>query len=297
MTWLELVRLDPAGYSQAITLPPRENEDEEGELQFGVGRLQHRSSAIVLSSFKEMVAGVGLLAAKPGRRGTVKYPVGITSVPDRTKEEVQSGMVEVFWTGVNFRGIKGPSPLINLPGFDIVWSFSPDYMHCVLLGVTRQFLELWLSNAGAAYYIGSPQLQEEIDERLCHIKPPQCMPRLPRSVKLRKCWKAIEWQQWLIYFSLACTDGILPDRYLTHFSLLVRGIFLLLQDEVSYHCVSSRRLEGSCGSDELIEADASPRRSGCLFASGCLAAFRLARYISGAVLKPAFIKIKADAVG
>ncbi|KAG0416445.1 hypothetical protein HPB47_006407 [Ixodes persulcatus] len=40
-----------------------------GELQFGVGRLQHRSSAIVFSSFKEMVADVGLkLAAKPGRR-------------------------------------------------------------------------------------------------------------------------------------------------------------------------------------------------------------------------------------
>ncbi|KAG0417754.1 hypothetical protein HPB47_005377 [Ixodes persulcatus] len=45
------------------------NERLLGELQFGVGRLQHRWSAIVLSSFKEMVAGVGLLAAKPGRRG------------------------------------------------------------------------------------------------------------------------------------------------------------------------------------------------------------------------------------
>ncbi|KAG0432324.1 hypothetical protein HPB47_020904 [Ixodes persulcatus] len=33
------------------------------ETQFGVGRLQHRSSAIVFSAFKDMVAGVGLLAA------------------------------------------------------------------------------------------------------------------------------------------------------------------------------------------------------------------------------------------
>ncbi|KAG0411988.1 hypothetical protein HPB47_010875, partial [Ixodes persulcatus] len=30
ITWLELVRLNPAGYSQAITFPPRENEDEDG---------------------------------------------------------------------------------------------------------------------------------------------------------------------------------------------------------------------------------------------------------------------------
>ena len=34
-----------------------------GEPQFGVGRIQHRSSAIVFSAFKDMVAGVGLLAA------------------------------------------------------------------------------------------------------------------------------------------------------------------------------------------------------------------------------------------
>ncbi|KAM7282329.1 putative nuclease HARBI1 [Ixodes scapularis] len=34
-----------------------------GEPQFGVGHLQHRSSAIVFSAFKEMVAGVDLLAA------------------------------------------------------------------------------------------------------------------------------------------------------------------------------------------------------------------------------------------
>ncbi|CAN8023425.1 unnamed protein product [Ixodes persulcatus] len=59
------------------------------------------------------------------------------------------------------------------------------------------------------------------------------MARLPRSVLLRKFWKASEWQQWLLYFSLVCVDGILPERYLNHFSLLVRGIFLLLQDEVS----------------------------------------------------------------
>ncbi|KAM7313376.1 uncharacterized protein ISCGN_003242 [Ixodes scapularis] len=165
--------------------------------------------------------------------GTVKYPVSAASVPDRTKEGTESNMAEAFETSAHVRGVKGPSALINLPAFDIVWSFSPDYMHCVLLGVARQFLELWLSNVGAPYYIGSPQLLKDIDERLCHIKPPQCMARLPRSVLLRKFWKASEWQQWLLYFSLVCVDGILPERYLNHFSLLVRGIFLLLQDEVS----------------------------------------------------------------
>lgn len=144
-----------------------------------------------------------------------------------------SDMKKAHDSGIHKRGVKGPSPLINLPAFDIVWSFSPDYMHCVLLGVTRQVMELWLSSVGAPYYIGSPQLLQEIDERLCRIKPPHCIPRLPRSVQLRKYWKAVEWQQWLLYFSLVCLDGILPERYLTHFSLLVKGTFLLIQDRVS----------------------------------------------------------------
>ncbi|MGH0167634.1 UNVERIFIED_CONTAM: hypothetical protein FKN15_053066 [Acipenser sinensis] len=32
-------------------------------------------------------------------------------------------------------GVKGPSVLYNIPKFDIVENFVPDYMHCLLLGV------------------------------------------------------------------------------------------------------------------------------------------------------------------
>ncbi|XP_049272417.1 LOW QUALITY PROTEIN: uncharacterized protein LOC119397124 [Rhipicephalus sanguineus] len=161
--------------------------------------------------------------------GTVKYPVSGTSSPDKTKEGALQYIKGAHRTGVHVRGVKGPSPLISLPGFDIVWSFSPDYMHCVLLGVTRQFTELWMSKVGAPYYIGSPQLIK-IDDRLCATKPPQCITRMPRSVQLRKFWKASEWQQWLSYYSLVCVDGVLPCKYIEHFSLLARGVFLLLAD-------------------------------------------------------------------
>lgn len=36
------------------------------------------------------------------------------------------------------------SRLIELPGFDLVKSFSLDYMHLVLIGVTRKLVLLWL---------------------------------------------------------------------------------------------------------------------------------------------------------
>ncbi|KAG0436782.1 hypothetical protein HPB47_017759 [Ixodes persulcatus] len=126
---------------------------------------------------------------RPGE-GTVKYPVAAASVPDRTQEGTESDMTEAFETSAHVRGVKGPLALINLSCFGNVWSFSPDYVHCVLLGLTRQFLELWLFNVGAPYYIGSPLLLKDIDKRLCHIKPPQCMARLPRPVLLLKFWKA-----------------------------------------------------------------------------------------------------------
>ncbi|KAH7932345.1 hypothetical protein HPB51_029342 [Rhipicephalus microplus] len=171
----------------------------------------------------------------PGKciEGTVKYPISAEAPPDRTKEGMMQDMAEVHRTGVNVRGVKGPSPLINLVGFDIVWGFTPDYMHGVLLGVTRQFMELWMSGVGAPYYIGSPQLIRMVDERLCAIKPPQCITRLPRSVELRKFWKASEWQQWLLYYSLVCVHRILPGKYHKHFSLLVKAVYLLLGDTVS----------------------------------------------------------------
>ncbi|KAG0429233.1 hypothetical protein HPB47_023847 [Ixodes persulcatus] len=53
MTWLELVRLDPAGYSQAITLPPRENDDEDG-LKCGFpGRPAYGRISLIRDSYEE----------------------------------------------------------------------------------------------------------------------------------------------------------------------------------------------------------------------------------------------------
>ncbi|XP_077491357.1 uncharacterized protein LOC144101989 [Amblyomma americanum] len=123
--------------------------------------------------------------------GTIKYLVN-TVVPDRTAEDTKTTMIEVARTGQPVQGVKGLTPLINLPHFNIIWGFTPDYMHCVLLGVSRQLTENWLSDVGEQHYIGAPETVAAIDERLCAIKPHRCVPRLPRSILLRKYWKASE---------------------------------------------------------------------------------------------------------
>lgn len=135
----------------------------------------------------------------PTVTGTIKYPVG-GAVEERTSQQTFRMMTEAAASSKTVQGVKGPSALINLQHFDIVWSFTPDYMHCVLLGVTRQLTELWLASVGEPFYIGAPDDLYELDERLLSIKPPLCFPRLPRSLLQRKYWKATEWQQWLLFF-------------------------------------------------------------------------------------------------
>jgi hypothetical protein len=59
--------------------------------------------------------------------------------PFRTHREVaDAGLLARHWTGPNnahpqhATGICDWSPLVEVPGFDIVWDVAPDFMHCVL---------------------------------------------------------------------------------------------------------------------------------------------------------------------
>lgn len=58
------------------------------------------------------------------------------------------------------KGYKGFPILAKHKQFDIVAGVVTDYMHCILLGVTKYFLNLWLdgSNKGKPYYIGNQVL-------------------------------------------------------------------------------------------------------------------------------------------
>lgn len=98
------------------------------------------------------------LCYHPGKlvERVVKYPIDVCEYSDRTDEEVMEDMAQSFEENRSIRGVKGPSPLINLPHFPICWGFPPDFMHCLLLGVVRQLADLWFSSpASNPFYIGS----------------------------------------------------------------------------------------------------------------------------------------------
>ena len=118
--------------------------------------------------------------------------------------------IKALETNTIVNGIKGPSWLMKLSHYDIIKGTSIDYMHCVLLGVTKLLMSLCFgsSHHGKSYYIG--RKTAVVDRRLCEIKPPSFITRKLRKVSEHfNYFKASEYQSFLLYYSLP----ILHDIY------------------------------------------------------------------------------------
>ncbi|XP_075534347.1 uncharacterized protein LOC142568171 [Dermacentor variabilis] len=174
------------------------------------------------------------LACGQHEQGAFRY-VDTEPAQERVSLGVLKDMKRAMELQIPVNGLKGLSPLVNLPEFDLVHGQAVEYMHCILLGVTRRIADLWFdpSNSQEAFYLGSPSLVAKVDARLTTICPPDLITRLPRSLRERAFWKAAEWRNWLLYYSLPCCLGVLHSRYWSHFALLVEAIFTLLTEELS----------------------------------------------------------------
>lgn len=120
-----------------------------------------------------------------------------------------------------------------VPKFDIIRGVAIDYMHSTLLGVVKMLLTLWSDKS----YKGEPwsicSRMKEIDERYLKIAPPSCITRHPRSLMANfGHLKASELRTFLLFYSIPCLYGILPEQYFQHYILLVEAIYLLLQDSI-----------------------------------------------------------------
>lgn len=92
-------------------------------------------------------------------------------------------------TGKPSRGVKGYTPLVELPKFDMMWGVCSEYMHCAL-GVAKQLADTWFTSVKSPAYIGAPTHLRTVTSRLLNLKPPQFFTRLPRTVEDRSLWKA-----------------------------------------------------------------------------------------------------------
>ena len=130
-------------------------------------------------------------------------------------------------------GVKGPSPLLGIPDFNIIDRFVVDYMHCIDLGVIRYLSRLWFDscNHAEAWFIGRHLAC--INNRLNNMHPPSSIIRLARSLLFRKFWKALEWRAFTVFYAPFIRHDILPAVYLEHFMLLSEALYLLLQENVT----------------------------------------------------------------
>lgn len=160
------------------------------------------------------------------------------------------------------KGVCGISGLSVMPWFDLVEGIVPDYMHGVLMGVTKTLLSFWFapSNVGKQYFMGTHI--GAISERLQNISPPDYVERLPRDIEKHYAnFKATELQTWLLFYALPCMKGFLPEKYFAHLCLFSEGIYLLLGDRIErddldraemllekfYEQFSDLYNKGSCG--------------------------------------------------
>ncbi|KAL5020963.1 hypothetical protein ScPMuIL_000118 [Solemya velum] len=152
----------------------------------------------------------------------------------RTDESARLNALAARQSGNRNEGFMGESVLWYLPYFSVTTSVVIDYMHGTLLGVSSKFLELWFDKKHSSEPYNIHQEMTEIDNDLKNIKPPYIIHRLPRVLtNTYSKWKASELRNWLLFYSLPCLKGRLPEIYLTHFSCLVEAIYLLLQEGIN----------------------------------------------------------------
>ncbi|KAJ8666646.1 hypothetical protein QAD02_008308 [Eretmocerus hayati] len=128
-------------------------------------------------------------------------------------------------------GVKRPSMLLTLLKFNIILGMVPDYMHAINLGIAKYFSNMWIDHRGKPYSL-PPYAVDTIDQLMSKIKVPNQLYRLSRSFKYRKWWTAREWKNWILYYSIPVLSAASEFKdYLSHWTLLVPALYLLLQEE------------------------------------------------------------------
>jgi hypothetical protein len=132
--------------------------------------------------------------------------------------------------GESCNGVKGRTELLSIEGFDPTIQMPVDFMHCVLLGVMKHLLTLWLkpSYSSRRFHI-SKDRQSLMEDRYKKIKTyTECTRKASSLVNKYQVFKANEYFNFLFYYSkyVLCAPVLEPE-YFQHFILLVHSIEIL----------------------------------------------------------------------
>jgi len=163
---------------------------------------------------------------------TMRYPF-INENPELKTYESYMRDIQKFHSSrslIQSRGVKGNSILISVSNFDIVWSFPFDYMHTILLGIVKHIWELWAKTS--SIHLTAAKIKN-IDESLLKIKPPHDVRKLPHAISDQSNYKAKDWKSWLLYYSIPICLDYIPKKYIHHYALLVKCVYILLKTDIT----------------------------------------------------------------
>ncbi|KAE8737533.1 hypothetical protein FOCC_FOCC017003 [Frankliniella occidentalis] len=168
----------------------------------------------------------------------------------RDKDVMDTQQNSVLTDGIVCKGVRGDSILNSIPYCNRGNALIYDYMHLVLLGVTRQFFQMWIKGEKNGlptkkghkppWYIGSKS--KTIDRFLISIQRIYEFTRFPKYTAKFKANKASAWLVWLLFVSVPALHNNLREEYFQHWLLLVIAMNLLLQEVIPQDDIEMARL-------------------------------------------------------
>jgi hypothetical protein len=130
-------------------------------------------------------------------------------------------------------GVKNFSVLSALPSFSLITHCVVDSMHCLWEGIVPQFFKLWFDskNHANSWYLG-PTIFKRIGQKLNNMKVSFDIVRHPGALKSYTYWKAIDWKNFILYFSLPLLKNEMSSMYFDHLVLLVKILHFFAQHEI-----------------------------------------------------------------
>ncbi|XP_069102496.1 uncharacterized protein [Argopecten irradians] len=131
------------------------------------------------------------------------------------------------------KGVKGISMLSVFPTFSLIRGTTIDYMHCVLLGIMKMMIGLWINQDHRQEAWSIRASIDSINERIRCVRPPHLISRMPQNIDDYGDWKASEFRTFLLFYSVPVLNDILPTDYFSHYVNLVVGVYHLLKVSIS----------------------------------------------------------------
>lgn len=173
-----------------------------------------------------------------GKSSYVRYVKTDEKPEMRTHTQTITYTITHLATKKSVHGIKGITPLIAFPAYDVIRNVSTDQMHGTFLGIMNDLLDIWLGkkclkNVKNGFKIKTVEDRMKFNRNILQLKPYSEITRKPRSLFERSFYKAVEYKNLLWFYIHYSLYGILSQAAINHFDLLSAATYILNKPEIS----------------------------------------------------------------